>query len=122
MSVFCFVLAHQAQAQNTTSPLQFVLNMSTVAPHRPPMQRDTLGVHIFHGGLIKYKHHENKESLEAWLEHYPDEANLYISAIRTYISTHTNTMLSGVEAEIYCDLKSQWVMLAHILDLEVFQQ
>lgn len=112
-------LCGSAMAQ---TPSQYVSSLSLLAPHRPVMERNTTGMDVFHGGLVEYKHEDNHEALEAWIDAYPAEAQAYRMSVKSYISDHTNTTLTGTEADIFADLKAQWVMACHIFDEEVYAQ
>ena len=102
------------------TPTQFVTSLANLAPHRPIMERDTTGNDVFHGGLINYKHEDNHHSIEHWMDDYPAEVAAYKIAVQSYISANTNVTLSGIQEDTFADLKAQWVMVSHILDIEVY--
>lgn len=84
------------------------------------MEKDSSGTDVFHGGLVEYKHEVNEQALQDWIAAYPQEVQAYKISIQAYITTHTNTVLTGTAASVFADLKAQWVMIAHILDVEVY--
>lgn len=114
----------QTSATSPTSasltPQQYVVSLATTAPHRPVMEKDSSGTDVFHGGLVEYKHEVNEQALQDWIAAYPQEVQAYKISIQAYITTHTNTVLTGTAASVFADLKAQWVMIAHILDVEVY--
>jgi hypothetical protein len=118
----CILLGSLSGYAQTTSltPSQYVASLALLAPHRPVMERELNGVDVFHGGLIEYKHEDNHEALEDWLDDYPQEVEAYKISIQNYVNITTNTLLTGNEADIFADLKAQWVMMSHILDIEVY--
>jgi hypothetical protein len=119
--VALFLTTMSGYAQNTSmTPSQYVASLALLAPHRPEMERELNGVDVFHGGLIEYKHEDNEHALEHWLDDHPTEVEAYKISIQNYINITTNTLLSGTEADVFADLKAQWVLMAHILDLEVY--
>lgn len=85
--------------------------IAIAAPHLPTIMKHTGAGAKFYGGKYVYNGEQNNAKLKAWMKAYSGELEKYKVAISKYLEATDESKLSAKEAELYNDLKVQWMMI-----------
>lgn len=85
--------------------------ITIAAPHLPAMIKYSGEGPQFYGGKYVYDGEQCNAKLKAWMKAYAGELEKYKVVISKYLDAMDETKLSAKEAELYNDLKTQWMMI-----------
>lgn len=104
LCVSCFVFA-QPPRLSKNHPV------AVAAPHLPAIIRYNGVGQKFYGEKNVYNADQNNAKLKGWMKAYSGELAKYKVAISKYLESTDESKLSTKEAELYYDLKTQWMMI-----------
>lgn len=113
--ILCILLISISNTIYSQSKEPYKINtIVNLAPHLPKMLRYDGSDKAFYGVKHTYKSGQNENNLKEWIKKYPEEAEKYKAEAAKFFESMTEETLSGVEKELYCDLKSQWLMFSQL--------